>query len=205
MGFSLFPKNEQFFDLFALSASNIRVAAEQLLNMVQDFSDVEEKAKRLRDVESEGDTLTHNIIEYLNSSFITPFDREDIHDLASKLDDVMDFIDNTANRMIAYKFDAPPPEMGAISDVLLRQAGVLKEAVDNLRQTDHILAKCIEIHSLENEGDRIFHQGITRIFGSMTDPIELIKHKDLLETVEKATDKCEDAANVLETIMIKNA
>jgi len=202
----MFGSNDKkFFEAFNTLAEKIVLGAGLLHEMMEKWDRPEETAHRIKALEHECDEITHDLMRRLNRTFITPFDREDIHDLASKLDDVMDFIDNTANRMVVYRFQAPPPEMAAISDVLMRQSAVLREAVANVKQADHILAKCIEIHSLENEGDRIFHSGIARLFSSVTDPIEVIKQKDLLETVEKATDKCEDAANVLESIMLKNA
>jgi predicted phosphate transport protein (TIGR00153 family) len=162
-------------------------------------------ALRIKSLEHECDELTHALVLKLNKTFITPFDREDIYNLATKLDDVMDYIDNTSNRMISYNIKSPPPEMAPLADVLHRQTAVLKDAAANLRNSDHIIQKCVEIHTLENEGDRVFHEGIARIFNGGAQAIDIIKHKDLLEALETATDKCEDAANVIETITVKNA
>jgi uncharacterized protein len=199
-------KDKEYFETFASLASKIHDAAKLLFDMMQHYDRPQESARRIKDLEHECDEITHGLVRRLNQTFITPFDREDIYDLATKLDDVIDNIDTTADRMSAYKLTTPPPEMIRMADVLVRQTLVLKEAVSNLRKSDHILEKCIEIHSLENEGDRVFHEGLARLFSSKDiDAIALIKEKDVLETVETATDMCEDVANVLEGIMLKNA
>jgi predicted phosphate transport protein (TIGR00153 family) len=199
-------KDKIFFDTFTALSDKIHSAAVLLHEMMRRYDRPQESAARIKALEHECDAMTHKLVKALNATFITPFDREDIHDLATRLDDVIDFIDNTADRMISYRIASPPPEMERMADVLVRQTSILRDAVGNLRKTDHILEKCLEIHRLENEGDRIFHEGIGRMFsGKNTDPIEIIKEKDILQTVEQATDKCEDAANVLEAIMLKNA
>ncbi len=202
----MFGSNDkEFFDTFASLAEKIHAASGLLLEMAQRYERPQESARRIKALEHECDQLVHDLVRKLNRTFITPFDREDIHDLATKLDDVMDFIDTTANRMISYKLASVSPVIAALADVLNRQAAVLKDAVQNMRKSDHILDKCIEIHSLENEGDRVFHEGIARMFDGSPDAIDIIKEKDVLETLETATDKCEDAANVLEGIVLKNA
>jgi len=197
--------DKEFFDTFGALAEKIHSASGLLLEMMRKYDRPQESAHRIKALEHECDQLVHDLVRKLNKTFITPFDREDIHDLATKMDDVMDFIDTTANRMISYNILVPPPELSALADVLHRQTAVLKEAVASMRKSDHIIEKCVEIHSLENEGDRVFHDGIARMFLSPTNAIEIIKEKDVLETLETATDKCEDAANVLEGIMLKNA
>jgi len=199
-------KDKEYFDTFASLAGKIHDAAKLLFEMTQHYERPLESARRIKALEHECDEMTHDLVRKLNRSFITPFDREDIYDLATKLDDVIDFIDTTADRMTAYHMTSPPPEMVRMADVLVRQTAVLKAAVSNLRKPEHTLEKCIEIHALENEGDRIFHEGLARLFNTKEiDAIALIKEKDVLETVETATDMCEDVANVLEGIMLKNA
>ena len=141
----------------------------------------------------------------LNSTFITPLDREDIHDLAVKLDDVVDLIDSTADRMVAFGVTWTSSEIADLTDVLKRQTEVMKQAVGDLSKSDYILARCVEIHSLENEADRLFHTGLVRMFHEIKDPIELLKQKEIIEKIEHATDRCEDVANVLEGIMLKSA
>lgn len=202
----MFGSNDKvFFDTFRHLSEKIHTAAGLLLEMMKRWERPEETALRIKHLEHECDELVHVLVRKLNKTFITPFDREDIYNLATKLDDVMDFIDNTSNRMISYNIKSPPPEMAPLADVLHRQTAVLKDAVTNLGNPDHIIQKCVEIHTLENEGDRVFHEGIARIFNGGAQAIDIIKHKDLLEALETATDKCEDAANVIETITVKNA
>jgi len=200
-------KDKEYFDTFSALAGKIHEGANLLHEMMRNYDRPQESARRIKALEHECDQITHNLVKMLNKSFITPFDREDIHDLATKLDDVIDFIDTTADRMTFYNLTSPPPEMLGMADVLVRQTAVLKEAIANLRTSDHILEKCVEIHALESEGDRIFHEGLARLFNKTRkeDAIELIKEKDVLETVETATDMCEDVANVLEGIILKNA
>jgi hypothetical protein len=206
MGFSLFPKNERFFDLFALSASNIRVAAEQLLNMVQDFTYVEQKAIRLKEVESEGDTITHQIIEYLNSSFITPIDREDIYALAGKLDDVLDEIEGVASRLHLFNVEKPTAGCIDLVKIVVRATESIEKAVRSLKKMSGMKEFFVEIHSLENQADqitrgltaRLFHDGANDILG-------LIKWKEIYSRLEHTTDRCEDVANIIEDISVKNA
>ena len=208
MAFSLFPKNERFFDLFALSASNIRLAAEQLLNMVKDFSDVERKANRLKEVESEGDTITHQIIEYLNSSFITPIDREDIYALAGKLDDVLDEIEGVGSRLHLFAVRQPTEECIELVEIVVEATGAIEQAVKNLKKFSGLKEFLVEIHRLENRADEISRELVARLFhntNSHTDVIELIKWKEIYSRLEHTTDRCEDVANVIEDIWVKNA
>ena len=164
-----------------------------------------EHASRIKDVEHRCDDLVHGAVRELNRVFITPFDREDIHDLAVKLDDVVDLIDSTADRLVAFNVSQTGPEVAGMTDILLRQTEVIKRAVSDLGKSDHILDRCVEIHTLENEGDRLFHDGLVKLFATEKDPIELLKQKEIIEKMERATDRCEDVANVLEGITLKNA
>ena len=197
--------DRKFFDAFNTLSEKMHEASGLLLEMMKEYARPEESAHRIKSLEHECDRVTADLIRRCHKTFITPLDREDIHSLATKLDDVMDLIDNTADRMIYYGFKAPPPEMEQMADILRRQTAVLKEAVGQLRKTDHILEKCGEIHALESQGDRVFHEGIARLFNSVPDPIEVIKQKDILQTVERATDLAQEAAVVLEGISLKNA
>ena len=197
--------DRKFFEAFDTMSAKIHDAAGILLEMMKKFDRPEEYAHRIKALEHECDSLTHDLVRRLNKTFITPLDREDIHGLATKLDDVIDLIDNTADRTIVYNFTTPPPEMEQMADILHRQTATLMDAVKNMRKPDHLLQKCREIHALESEGDRVFHLGMGRLFDSVTDPIEVIRQKDILETIERATDKAEDAAVVLEGISLKNA
>ena len=206
MGFSLFPRNDRFFDLFSLSASNIRVAAEQFLLMVKDYTEVEEKANRLKEVESEGDRITHEIIELLNSSFITPIDREDIYALAGKLDDVLDEIEGVGSRMHLFAVEKPTAECVELVEIVARQAEVIEKAVRNLKKLSGMKDYFVEIHSLENQADQISRRMVAKLFhNGNSDVVNLIKWKEIYARLEHATDRCEDVANIIEDIVVKNA
>ena len=206
MGFSLFPKNERFYDLFQLSASNIRLGAEQLLNMVQDFTNVEEKAKKLMEVESEGDSITHSIIEYLNSSFITPLDREDIHALAGKLDDVLDEIEGVGSRLFLFNVERPTEECVRLVHLVVRSTEAIEKAVKRLRGFDGLKEYLVEIHSLENQADQISRDLVAKLFhDGPQDVANLIKWKEIYARLEHTADRCEDVADVIEDIFVKNA
>ncbi len=210
MAFSLFPKNERFFDLFSLDASNIRLAAEQFLNMVKDFTQIGEKAAQMKETESEGDRITHEIIDLLNSSFITPIDREDIYALAGKMDDVLDEIEGVASRMHLFAVEKPTKECVELVEILVAQTKVLEKAVKNLSKGLKNMAGMkdylVEIHRLENAADQISRRMVATLFQNGTgDVVNLIKWKEIYARLEHAADRCEDAANVIEDIVVKNA
>jgi len=160
---------------------------------------------QLQEIEHKGDDLTHAIITKLNQTFITPFDREDIHKLASSLDDVLDFANSAATRLIVYNITDPPPESADLAGVIVRQAVELGRAVAVLEKNGLVLQHCVEVNRLENEADQISRKAIAHLFETEKDPIRLIKIKELYEVLERATDKAEDAANVLESVMVKSA
>ena len=191
--------------MFAEASGNLIDAARALVNLFADYRDVEIKIEEIRRIEHKGDEMTHSIMRKLNQTFITPFDREDIHKLASSLDDVVDFINAACARIIMYRITNPPPEAGVLARLILAQGEELQKAVTNLQKSDHVLAHCVEINRLENEADQVSRNGIARLFDKETDPITLIKIKELLEFLETATDKAEDVADVLETVVLKNA
>ncbi|MBI4606620.1 MAG: DUF47 domain-containing protein [Planctomycetes bacterium] len=206
MAFSLFPKNERFFDLFTVSASNIRVAAEQLLNLVTDFTDVESKAQRLKDVESQGDSVTHEIIELLNSSFITPIDREDIYALAGKLDDVLDEIEGVGSRLHLFAVERPTRECIELVQIVVKASEAIEGALRKLRTMKDMKSFFVEIHTLENQADQITRAVTANLFhGSNIDVVSLIKWKEIYARLEHTADRCEDVANVIEDIVVKNA
>lgn len=202
----LFTKEEKFFKIFGLMAAHILEAAETLGRIFEDPSaDHQNLVARIKDLEHKGDDLTHQVIDELNKTFITPIDREDIHDLTTALDDVLDLIDTTASRLTLFRIRDPIPECTRICDVLLSQVKEIAAAVDRLQDNDHVIERCIEINRLENDADRLFQVAIGRLFDEVKDPIDVIKRKEIIETLEIATDKAEDVANVLQTIMVKNA
>jgi len=180
-------------------------AAEILRRMVKHpETDLAPLALQIKDLEHKGDELTHKVIDELNKTFITPIDREDIHDLCAALDDVLDLIDSTATRMVLFRISEPIRSVPEMVEVLLNQAREIGAAVTNLQDNDHVIERCIAINSLENEGDRLFQSAISSMFDEVKDPIEVIKRKEIIETLETATDKAEDVANVLESIIVKN-
>ncbi len=202
----LFTKDEKFFQMFGQMTRYILEAAEILQQMMRTpAGEIQEAAVRIKDLEHRGDELTHRVIEELNKTFITPIDREDIHDLSTALDDVLDLIDSTAARIVLFHITESIPELPEMSAVLLSQVKEIAGAVSRLQDNDHVIERCIEINRLENDADRLFQSAIGHLFEKVKDPIEVIKRKEIIETLEHATDKAEDVANVLETIMVKNA
>jgi predicted phosphate transport protein (TIGR00153 family) len=202
----LFTKEEKFFHMFAQMSLHILEAAQVLKQMLEEpGGDLPSGAGRIKDLEHKGDELTHHVIEELNKTFITPIDREDIYNLCTALDDVLDLIDSTAVRIVLFKIHEPIRELPEMAGVLLCQAKEIEAAVSKLQDNDHVVERCIEINRLENDADRLFQSAIGYLFEEVKDPIDVIKRKEIIETLERATDKAEDVANVLETITVKNA
>jgi len=202
--FRLIPKDNSFFAMFSAMSDNLIAGARTLVDLFANYSDVEKKIEQIHRIEREGDELTHAILTKLNQTFITPFDREDIHELASKLDDVLDFINASGARIQMYRITAPPPAAGELAKIILQQCQELQQAVSLMQKNGNILVHCVEINRLENEADQVAQQAIAGLFEREKDPINLIKIKELLEFLERATDKAEDVANVLETVVLKN-
>lgn len=202
----LFTKDEKFFKIFNQMTVHIVAAAEILGKMVEEpGGDLHSMSGRIKDLEHKGDELTHRVIDELNKTFITPIDREDIHNLSTALDNVLDLIDSTAVRIVLFKITDLIPEAPELATVLLSQVKEISAAVAKLQDNDHVVERCIEINRLENDGDRLFQTAIGRLFDEVKDPIDVIKRKEIIETLETATDLAEDVANVLETIIVKNA
>ncbi len=201
----LFKKEDKFFKIFSQMTMYILEATEILGNMVRNpATDLAPLALKIKDLEHKGDELTHRVIDELNKTFITPIDREDIHDLSAALDDVLDLIDGTAARIVLFRIAEPIREVPEMCAVLLSQAMEIGAAVSNLRDNDHVVERCVEINRLENDADRLFQSAIASLFDEVKDPIDVIKRKEIIETLEAATDKAEDVANVLESITVKN-
>jgi len=176
----LIPKDTSFFRMFSEMSDNLIAGARALVDLFADYQNVEQKIERIRSIEHAGDDLTHSVLTKLNQTFITPFDREDIHQLASKLDDVLDFINAATARIVMYQIKAPPPAAGELAKIILMQSQELQKAVSVLQKNDNILAHCVEINRLENEADAVAQQAIARLFEYEKDPISLIKIKELL-------------------------
>ncbi len=202
------PKSQDFFQLFEAAAENAHEGAVLLVEFVETFDDIEERAKRIKDIEHAGDKITHDVIDRLNGTFITPLDREDIHELACRLDDIIDLIDTAVNRMVLYKIGKPTQEARDLARCLRHATSLIVEAMPLLRDMKNgkrINEKCIAIQTQENEADRVMQQALAQLFDKHHDPIEIIKWKDIYAEIESATDRCEDVANVLDSIVLKNA
>ena len=204
----LFPKGKEFFDLIDRVAQNVLESARALEDFVTNSPSSEAKLKDLEDKEHKGDRLTHDTIELLNKTFITPVDREDIYELVSAMDDILDYIYGSADRMVLYKIPYISEEFKALARVLVRTAEEVSKAalqLKDLKNSQMILAQCIEINRLENEADEAHRLAVATLFEKEKDPIHVIKIKEILDHMEIATDRCEDVANVIESIVLKNA
>jgi predicted phosphate transport protein (TIGR00153 family) len=203
----LVPRETKFFDMFAEITANVIEGARVLHNLLSDwdYQRLPEAAQQIKALEHRGDEMTHQLLIKLNQTFITPFDREDIHLLASSLDDVLDFIFAASSRLITYKITQPSPSAKTLAGIILKQAEELGKAVSLLEKDHALLSHCVEVNRLENEADQVSREAIGRLFDGGYDPITLIKLKELLEILEEASDKAEDAANVLETVVLKSA
>ncbi len=191
--------------MFAEMADNLGEGARLLRAMLEDFKDIETRVGQLKAVEHKGDDMTHGILTKLNQTFITPFDREDIYRLASSLDDVLDFVYAAGVRLTMYKITSAPSAAYKLADLIVSQAEQLSQALSKLeKKNEHVLENCVEINRLENEADQIARAAIAALFDKERDPISLIKLKELYEVLETATDKAEDAANVLEGVVLKS-
>src|SRR6266571_6437570 len=201
----LVPRDTKFFDMFAEMASNLGEGARLLKQMLDDFQNIEARVAQLKDIEHRGDDMTHNILTKLNQTFITPFDREDIYRLASSLDDVLDFMNTATTRLVLYKILQPPPVSAELAGLIVLQTEELAQGVSLLEKNGHVLEHCDEVNRLEDVADHVSRKAIAALFEHEKDPIHLIKIKELYEVLETATDKAEDAANVLEAIVLKSA
>ena len=208
---ALLPKHDHFYDYFERDVENLHQAATTFRDLMHNGISPEERAQKIRRVEElehKGDDITHNIFSEVGTNFITPIDREDIHALASALDEVLDYLKGASTRIVLYRVLTIPPEATKLAELILLQVSELHKAIHLLRDFHNVdaMREClVRINSLENEADDIFERAIAGLFDSCTDPIVLIKTKELYVSLETATDQCEDAANVIETIIAKNA
>lgn len=204
--FGLIPKEEKFFPMFHEMARKIVAAAKLLKEMLDNFSDPVSSHRAIKEVEHNGDMQTHEIIRTLNRSFITPFEREDIYALASALDDILDVIDASALHIIVYHIDEITAEAKELGFIILKACQAIEKAVSMLDDdVKHIAEYCVEINSLEDEADHVRSNAISHLFEESKDPIYLIKWKEIYENLEHVTDKCENAANIIESVVVKNA
>lgn len=204
------PKDRKFFPLFEQASSNLIKLGEKLVEAVncEDLLRRKELYKEISNLEHVGDEITHHIFLELGKNFITPFDREDIHRLASAVDDVADYIHGSANRMLLYNVIEITPPIKELSNLILEAVTDLDKAIRELRNLKNIRAiadSCVRINSIENKADDVFDKAVGQLFDYEKDAVVVIKYKEVLFGLETATDKCEDAANVLEGILIKHA
>ncbi len=204
--FRLLPKEEKYYELFNRLVSHLSECAQRQQKLFEDFDNRVEYADQIKQLEHVCDDLTHDIVKRLNQTFITPIDREDIHSLATGLDDIVDAIDYTARRVVLYRVEQSTDHARKMSDVLVRLVAKLEEAVNSLESDgQRVLQDCVEIHTLESEGDSYHHEAVEKLFSEERDPIVILKMKEIYEKMERTIDKCEDVANVLEAIVLKNA
>jgi predicted phosphate transport protein (TIGR00153 family) len=202
---SFLPKEEQYFDLFLQMTVYISDAARELKEMLADKNfDYAEYAKRIKGLEHACDELTHNISTKLNKSFITPFDREDIYLMSSALDDIVDLIDDAATAIIIFDVREIKDYARDLADVIERMAVQLKAIVATLQKPKGITQRLVEIHRLENEGDDLYHAAIKELFLEEKDALTVLKWKDVYEKLEAAIDRCENVANIIESVIIKH-
>jgi uncharacterized protein len=201
----LIPRDATFFQLFVNQALNIETAARVLLDLIDNFDDAPAKAARMRDLEHEGDEMTHEIMRRLNTVFVTPLDHEDIHELATTLDDVIDHMEAAADLFILHKIEAPLPGMKAQADVLVRASRTTREALETLPRYKLLAPYAIEVDRLENEGDRLYRQAIADLFGGDHRAMDVLKWRDIIDEMEAAIDRLEDVSDVLEGISLKHA
>jgi uncharacterized protein len=202
----LLPKEENFLKQFNRTTDIILEAAIALDSLAADFSDVEVKVARIKHLEHEGDQVAHQTFGLLSRTWITPIDREDIHALVKALDDVLDFMDAAANRFVLYKIPAPRAGVKQATEILVQSAEAIRRGMGllgDMKNSPAILEICVEINRLENEADQIHREAIGRLFAEEQNAIEVMKWKEILDLLERATDECEDVANEIEGLVVK--
>jgi uncharacterized protein len=208
MRFNLIPKEEKFFELFDAQAAHNVAAAKVFKELAQKWDVKSDAFAKLQEIEHEADISTHEIYDKLNRTFITPFDREDIHELASELDDIVDLVQSVASRMQLYHVDHSSDDLVTLADILYNATENVRKAIAELKnpeKTRRVQDYCIEVNRLENAGDRALEQAMSKLFNGKPDPLEVIKWKEIYEGIETAIDKCEDVANTIDGILVKQA
>ena len=201
----LIPRDEQFYDLFAQIAQRLTTSATLLCQMFAEPQHRDRLVAEIKAVEHEADNLTHDVIARLNKSFITPIDREDIHELASALDNVIDLVDGTARRTVMFRITESREPAQRLGGVLIRASKALEAATRGMKDIKTVIGRAREVKLLEEEGDAIYQEAVGALFTGGVDAIEVMKWKEVYDTLERALDQCEDAANVLEGIVLKNS
>ncbi|MDH4204752.1 MAG: DUF47 family protein [Desulfobacteraceae bacterium] len=204
----LLPKERRFFELFEQQAAVIKKGLDLFELLIQEYSRRKELTQQIKDVENDADAVAHQIIQLLNNTFVTPFDREDIQTLVNRMDDVMDLVEKANARMDIYDLPTPPEDIDKMIAILQKAFDRISSAVGMLKDLKHrdaIFQICVEVNSLENQGDAVLRTSLERLFKGASDPFYVIKAKEIYESLEDAIDRCEDLSNVIETIIIKNA
>ena len=201
----LLPQDTSFFDRFTELATQVDAGARAMVELLDNYTNAAVQAENIKTIEHNGDNITHDIMTQLNQTFVTPFDREDIHELCSKIDDVLDLTNSVAGRLVIYRVERIRPGVADLARILSLATAEIVVAVRTLGKPNDILKHCIEINRLENEGDRVCRTLIAGLFESEKDPVEIIKWKEIIEVIETAIDKCEDVANVIESVVLKSA
>lgn len=196
---------KSFFDLFELMAATVQQGAEDLLDLLKNYTDIDRRVQRVLDTEHEGDEITHQIVRELNSTFVTPFDREDIHHLASSLDDVLDYIEAAADYLLLHRIPKPLPQMIVLAEILSRATQETSTVMPKLRKMKGLQDYWVEINRLENEGDRPYRRTIAELFSGDYKAMDVLKYKDITEEIEQAIDRLEDVANTIESISVKQS
>jgi predicted phosphate transport protein (TIGR00153 family) len=203
--FGLIPRETAFFELFRMAAHNMIEGSRLLKEMMEDYRNPAEQARRIKDVEHIGDSITHDINRKLNQTFITPIDREDIHGLASALDDILDIVEAIADRFVVFKVAKPTETAIKLAHILYQSSVDVGAGIDRLGKPHADVTEfCVRVNTLENEADRIMRDAISFLFEQEKDPIAVIKWKEIYENFEEGTDRCEDVANILERIALKH-
>src|SRR5437667_6705402 len=204
----LLPRDEDFFSLFERHAALTVEGAKQFATLVAGGQNVPALAARIKEIEHETDVITHACVERLHTTLITPFDRDDIHRLITRMDDVMDFIESASERMALYELREMTREVQDLAAVLVRATEAVARAVAglrNVRRAQGMLEQCIEVNRLENEGDEIVRNAVAKLFKENADPLLVMKWKEVYEALENATDRCEDVANIIEGVVLEHA
>ena len=205
MRLRLIPREESFFDLFEEMALKVKQGSDELLALLRDYVDVDRKTTRVLDIEHEGDEITHEVMKRLNTTFVTPFDREDIHRLASNLDHVLDHVEAAAEFLQLHRIEKPMDQMIALADTLARACDTTAQAMPRLRKMKDLESYWVEINRMENEGDRLFRRSLADLFSGDYKAMDVLKNKDIIEEIESAIDRLEDVANTIEGIVLKQA
>ena len=200
----LIPRDDVFFSMFASLASRATASARLLAELFANPGRLAELVTAIKQLEHEADTITHDVIARINRTFVTPIDREDIHLLASRLDDVIDQIDGTARRALMFRIDEVREPAIRMTAILIRSGEAIEGAVTHVKKPSIVVQMSVKVKQLEEEGDALYHAAVGGLFQGTPDPIQVIKWKELYDTIERALDRCEDVANTLESIALKN-